>query len=124
MTAAEGEWLNLLIGLPGETDEDREQTEAFVQRILDHDVDHRAILNPNIFNPLPGTPLYDDCRRDGLMVRPGDDRVWSAEAIEANGGGPVRGVDYTQVVERYRTLQRMSERRERDFVGWAGPATA
>jgi anaerobic magnesium-protoporphyrin IX monomethyl ester cyclase len=112
--------VNLLIGLPGETDEDRALTEAFVARILDHDVDGRAILNPNIFNPLPGTPLYDDCLAGGLMVRPGDDRVWSAEAIEAAGGGPVRGVDYARVVEQYRTLQRMTERRTRDHVGWAG----
>lgn len=115
--------VNLLIGLPDETDEDRELTEAFVQRILDHDVDGRAILNPNIFNPLPGTPLYDDCLAEGLMVRPGDDRVWSAEAIEATGGGPVRGVDYARVVDQYRTLQRMTERRARDFSGWAGAAS-
>lgn len=114
--------VNLLLGLPGETDEDRALTEAFVQRVLDHDVDGRAILNPNIFNPLPGTPLYDDCRDQGLMVRPGDDRVWSAEAIEAAGGGPVRGVDYARVVAQYRTLQRMTERRTRDHVGWAGVA--
>lgn len=116
--------VNLLIGLPGETDEDRALTEAFVERILDHDTAGRAILNPNIFNPLPGTPLYDDCLADGLMVRPGDDRVWSADAIEAAGHGPVRGVDYARVVEQYRTLQRMTERRARDHVGWAGLATA
>ncbi len=115
--------VNLLIGLPGETDEDRALTEAFVARILDHDVDGRAILNPNIFNPLPGTPLYDDCLRDGLMVNPGDDRVWSVEAIEAAGHGPVRGVDYDRVVAQYRTLQRMTERRSRDFMGWAGEAS-
>lgn len=114
--------VNLLMGLPGETDEDRAATERFVQRILDHDVDGRAILNPNIFNPLPGTPLYDDCLADGLMVRPGDDRVWSAEAIEAAGGGPVRGIDYARVVRQYRTLQQMTERRARDHVGWAGVA--
>ncbi len=114
--------VNLLVGLPGETDEDRALTEAFVQRVLDHDVDGRAILNPNIFNPLPGTPLYADCLAEDLMVRPGDSRVWSAEAIEAAGHGPVRGVDYGRVVEQYRTLQRMTERRARDFVGWAGTA--
>jgi anaerobic magnesium-protoporphyrin IX monomethyl ester cyclase len=114
--------VNLLIGLPGETDEDRALTEDFVSRLLDHDVDGRAILNPNIFNPLPGTPLYDDCLAGDLMVRPGDERVWSVEAIEASGGGPVRGIDYARVVEQYRTLQAMTERRARDHVGWAGVA--
>ncbi|HEY4376033.1 MAG TPA: radical SAM protein, partial [Acidimicrobiales bacterium] len=62
---------NLLLGVPGETSEDRAATRAFVAELVASGVPDQVLPNPNIFNPLPGTPLYAACLADGSIA--GDD---------------------------------------------------
>ena len=57
--------------------------------------------NPNIFHPLPGTPLYRDCLAAGLVVDEAGHRVWSEQDIARERTGPLRGVDYGRVLATY-----------------------
>jgi radical SAM superfamily enzyme YgiQ (UPF0313 family) len=52
---------NFIIGFPGETRESIRQTVEFCKRNL-------LPLTATICCPLPGTPLYEDCFRDGLIT--------------------------------------------------------
>ncbi len=93
---------NLLIGLPWETADDLRATDDFVRRLIASSPDPERIHpNPNIFHPLPGTPLYDECRRAGLVVDETGHRVWSEQDIARERTGPLRGVDYGRVLETY-----------------------
>jgi radical SAM superfamily enzyme YgiQ (UPF0313 family) len=60
---------NLLLGLPGETDADLTATERFVDELVASSPDPTLVHpNPNIFHPLPGTPLHRECLAAGLVV--------------------------------------------------------
>jgi radical SAM superfamily enzyme YgiQ (UPF0313 family) len=94
--------VNLLIGLPGETDDDLAATERFVDELMRSAPDpHLVHPNPNIFHPLPGTPLYRDCLAAGLVVDETGHRVWSEEDMAGEGTGPLRGLDYGRVLATY-----------------------
>lgn len=90
---------NILIGLPGEDDRDHAANFAFLRDFPP------AYPNPNILNPLPGTQMYDHCRREGLLRQPGTVRLWSRDDIAEHGEGPVRGVDYARVVAAYDAMR-------------------
>lgn len=91
---------NVLLGLPGETEEDYLRTFEVFEKCP------WVYPNPNIFNPLPGTALYDQCLLKGALRDPRDYSVWDAERV-ARGEGPVRGVDYELVLKYYRLLTQL-----------------
>jgi len=94
--------VNLLIGLPGETEADLAATERFVDELVRSSPDPALVHpNPNIFHPLPGTPLYRDCLAAGLVVDETGHRVWSEQDIARERTGPLRGVDYGRVLATY-----------------------
>ncbi|NDJ75861.1 MAG: radical SAM protein, partial [Chloroflexi bacterium] len=102
---------NVLIGLPGETDDDYQAT----MRVLE--ACPAVHPNPNIFNPLPGTALYRQCVRDGLLVRERDYSIWDRERIfEADFQGPVRSVDYRRVIAYYDQMRAMQADPNRSLV--------
>jgi radical SAM superfamily enzyme YgiQ (UPF0313 family) len=98
---------NVLLGLPGETEEDYLRTVEVFEKC------RRVYPNPNIFNPLPGTSLYDRCLRDGLLRDPRDYSVWDAESIADAGGGPIRGVDYGLVLKYQGLLTQLQHEPQR-----------
>jgi radical SAM superfamily enzyme YgiQ (UPF0313 family) len=53
--------LNAMYGLPGETPAEAAQTLALAEDLDPHDVGHFA------FHPYPGTALFGECRRRGLL---------------------------------------------------------
>ncbi|HEY4376037.1 MAG TPA: hypothetical protein VGM93_02720, partial [Acidimicrobiales bacterium] len=109
---------NLLLGVPGETSEDRAATRAFVAELVASGGPGQVLPNPNIFNPLPGTPLYAACLADGSIA--GDDyRVWRDTDIEAAGRGPVAGVDYGAVIDDYRSYLDLAAHESGHHQPWA-----
>jgi anaerobic magnesium-protoporphyrin IX monomethyl ester cyclase len=89
---------NVLLGLPGETEDDYLQTVQVFERCP------WVHPNPNIFNPLPGTALYDYCQMNDLLRVPGDYTIWDEGHVRHLGEGPVRGVDYALVLKYHRLL--------------------
>lgn len=85
--------VNLLLGVPGETPEDHELTLDFLREVRPYSP------NPNIFTPLPGTALYDECAAAGVLRAPDDYRSWTAAEVRRTGVGPVLGVDYATVLD-------------------------
>jgi anaerobic magnesium-protoporphyrin IX monomethyl ester cyclase len=100
---------NVLLGLPGETEEDYAQTIEVFEKC------RNVYPNPNIFNPLPGTALYDYCLQRGLLRCPKDYSIWDADLIEQTGNGPVDGVDYGLVLKSYRRLAEMQQEPQRSL---------
>lgn len=90
--------VNLLLGVPGETDGDYERTMEFLHTTQPYSP------NPNILTPLPGTSLYDYCLSEGLLRDPTDYRTWSAADIRSRGYGPLYGVDYERVLDYYERM--------------------
>jgi radical SAM superfamily enzyme YgiQ (UPF0313 family) len=101
---------NVLLGLPGETEDDYLRTmQVFEEYPWVHP-------NPNIFNPLPGTALYDYCRIYDLLETPGDYSIRDAAYIEQIGKGPVRSVDYELVLKYYHLLNELQNEPDRSLV--------
>jgi radical SAM superfamily enzyme YgiQ (UPF0313 family) len=109
---------NLLLGIPGETPADEHATDDFVEKLVRAErYDDQVLLNPNILNPLPGTAMHAWCTAAGLLSSPSDHTIWSAERIRAEGRGPVLGVDYARVLERYDRFH--APRPGPEYVPWA-----
>lgn len=89
---------NLLLGVPGETDDDYERTMDFLYTTQPYSP------NPNILTPLPGTSMYDACLAQGILRDPADYRTWSAADIRSRGCGPIHGVDYERVLDYYEKM--------------------
>jgi len=101
---------NILLGLPGETEEDYEQT-------LDVFKNFPWIYpNPNIFNPLPGTSLYDRVLEQGLLHPTQDYSIWDAERIIRSGRGPIEQVDYDLVLKYYNIYTQMQSEPTRSLI--------
>jgi radical SAM superfamily enzyme YgiQ (UPF0313 family) len=107
---------NILIGVPGETRDDYDETWNFF-------VEHpNAYPNPNILNPLPGTEMYRFCKHRNLLRDERDYRIWQAETIRNKDfTGPVLNVDYRLVLEYHGKFsglqnepQRSLEKRRRE----------
>jgi anaerobic magnesium-protoporphyrin IX monomethyl ester cyclase len=100
--------VNLLLGLPGETASTRAETMAFAEALKGAEsYADQVMLNPNVFNPLPGSPLFGPIvgggRRRQASGPLGDYRVRTIDDLEA-GDVPLHGVDYTPVIEQYRAI--------------------
>lgn len=101
---------NILLGLPGETEEDYEKTlEVF------HNLPW-VYPNPNIFNPLPGTDLYDYAVEQGLFRATPDYSIWDADRIVRTGRGPVDQVDYHLVLKYYNAYVQMQSEPNRNLM--------
>jgi radical SAM superfamily enzyme YgiQ (UPF0313 family) len=58
-------YICMMVGAPDETLEEMAQTEAFLRESLEwHPLNS---CNVNALTPLPGTPLWDQCIREGLL---------------------------------------------------------
>ena len=100
--------VNLLLGLPGETAATRAETMAFAEGLKAAEMyADQVMLNPNIFNPLPGSPLFGSMVRDGRRRQEsgplGDYRVRTIDDLEA-GDVPLNGVEYAQVIAEYKAM--------------------
>ena len=100
--------VNLLLGLPGESAATRAETMAFAEGLKAAETyADQVMLNPNVFNPLPGSPLFAPIVRDGRRRQAsgpmGDYRVRTIDDLEA-GDVPLVGIDYGPVIAQYRVL--------------------
>ena len=57
---------NWIVGLPGETLEDLEETRSLIMRII-NDNPNAMIFMPNKFRPLPGTELFETALQYGYL---------------------------------------------------------
>jgi anaerobic magnesium-protoporphyrin IX monomethyl ester cyclase len=100
---------NVLVGVPGETEEDYRQTLEVFERCP------WVYPNPNIFNPLPGTALHHYCEQRMLTRAEKSYDIWDAERIERENDGPVKGVDYGLVLKYYSRLTELQEEPQRSL---------
>jgi radical SAM superfamily enzyme YgiQ (UPF0313 family) len=72
---------SFMVGFPHET---KQQVDATFAKAMEFGFDRISI---SIVNPLPGTPLYDMCKREGLLQPDFDpqDIRWSNENIRLDG---------------------------------------
>lgn len=108
---------NLLIGVPTETPEDYSRHREFMDAI------RPTFPNPNILNPLPGTGMHAYCVEHELLRDPADYSIWLHSEIEKRGAGPLKGIDYRQVLDeyyRYHPEHRPSEPRYRPWASSEG----
>lgn len=101
---------NVLLGLPGETEADYLKT-LKVFAACPH-----VYPNPNIFNPLPGTALYEYCGARGLLKDRRDYSVWDAERIQRSERGPLKGVDYELVLKYYKLFADLQQEPRRSLA--------
>jgi radical SAM superfamily enzyme YgiQ (UPF0313 family) len=101
---------NVLLGLPGETEWDLQQTLRVLERCPG------VYPNPNIFTPLPGTRLYRECLERGELRDAGDYSIWDASRIRAEGRGPLTTVDYGRILDYHDRLLAMHADPRRLFM--------
>lgn len=95
---------NVLLGIPGETEADYVETLRFFHEFP------TAYPNPNLFNPLPGTALYDYCMQHGLVK---DSAViWDIEKVKRTGDGPLHRQDYALVLKYFDQLAALQNERK------------
>ena len=95
---------NVLLGIPGETEEDYRETLKFFHEFP------AAYPNPNLFNPLPGTALYDYCVQHDLVK---DSAViWDIETVKRTGAGPLHHHDYALVLKYFDQLSALQDERK------------
>ncbi|MBU0605780.1 MAG: B12-binding domain-containing radical SAM protein [Candidatus Omnitrophica bacterium] len=68
---------NIIVGYPGEQEEDFKKTIAFIKKVRPN------MVGFNIFMPLPGTPSYDELKREGRALPKWDD-IGDPEASQTN----------------------------------------
>lgn len=95
---------NVLLGIPGETEEDYVDTLRFFQEFP------MAYPNPNLFNPLPGTALYEYCLNHDLVKN--SDVIWDVETVKRTGEGPLNQLDYALVLKYYDQLSALQDERK------------
>lgn len=78
---------NLLVGIPGETDEDYERNYRFIKHIRPDFVYFNTLM------PTPGTQIHDDLKAQGLLREVGS----FGEYAVSPWHGLVKGVDYERV---------------------------
>lgn len=101
---------NILLGVPGETRDDYEQTWNF---FAEH---QNAFPNPNILNPLPGTEMYRFCRHHNLLRYEKEYSIWQADQIKNQKfAGPISSVDYRMVIEYYEKLAELQKQPRRSL---------
>jgi radical SAM superfamily enzyme YgiQ (UPF0313 family) len=80
---------NVLIGVPGETDDDIRQTYDFIAEV------RPETINCNILSPFPGTKVHEQCvARGDLMDLESHDRY---ELRSVLARGIIRSIDYRKV---------------------------
>jgi len=72
-----------MVGFPGETREQIEETFGFAQVLRAHSNQFLTVL------PYPGTKLFEDAKREGLLNEPE-----SLDHYDCRGGDYVKGIDY------------------------------
>ena len=72
---------SFMVGFPGET---KRQIDEIFESVKSFGFDRISI---SIVNPLPGTPLYEQCKRENLLYEDFDaqDIRWSVENIKLEG---------------------------------------
>lgn len=95
---------NVLMGIPGETEADYEETLKFFYEFP------TAYPNPNLFNPLPGTALYEYCVKHELVKN--SDVIWDIETVKRTGEGPLHQMDYALVLKYYDKLSALQNERK------------
>lgn len=99
---------NVLLGIPGETEADYVETLKFFHEFP------TAYPNPNLFNPLPGTALYDYCMHHGLVK---DSAViWDIETVKRTGEGPLHHFDYRLVLKYHDQLSALQNERKNHLM--------
>ncbi len=94
---------NVLLGIPGETEEDYGETLRFFYEFP------MAYPNPNLFNPLPGTALYEYCVKHDLVKNSAV--IWDIETVKRTGEGPLHRLDYRLVLKYFDKLSALQDER-------------
>ncbi|MBU1809489.1 MAG: radical SAM protein, partial [Candidatus Omnitrophica bacterium] len=68
---------NIIVGYPGEQEEDFKKTISFIKKVKPN------MVGFNIFMPLPGTPSYEQLKREGRALPKWDD-IGDPEAPQTN----------------------------------------
>jgi anaerobic magnesium-protoporphyrin IX monomethyl ester cyclase len=97
---------NILLGIPGETEEDYEETLRFFEQFP------KAYPNPNLLNPLPGTYLYTYCMQRGLLARNINDDIWDIDDVKKTGKGPLKDMDYGLVLKYQKVFSELQDERK------------
>ncbi len=95
---------NVLLGIPGETEEDYVETLRFFHEFP------TAYPNPNLFNPLPGTALYEYCVKHDLVKN--SDVIYDIETVKRTGEGPLHQMDYRLVLKYHDQLSALQDERK------------
>jgi radical SAM superfamily enzyme YgiQ (UPF0313 family) len=95
---------NVLLGIPGETEEDYVETLKFFYEFP------TAYPNPNLFNPLPGTALYEYCVAHDLVKN--SDVIYDIETVKRTGEGPLHHLDYSLVLKYFEKLAALQDERK------------
>lgn len=95
---------NVLMGIPGETEADYVDTLRFFHEFS------TAYPNPNLFNPLPGTALYEYCMKHDLARD--TNHIWDVDTVKRTGEGPLNHLDYSLVLKYYDKLAALQDERK------------
>lgn len=79
--------LGLVIGMPGETEDTIEETIANVSSVIPDDIDFPFEVYINFVQAIPGTPVYEYARKNGLIGPTLDDEeryIESLHDVDAN----------------------------------------
>jgi anaerobic magnesium-protoporphyrin IX monomethyl ester cyclase len=95
---------NVLLGIPGETEADYVETLKFFHEFP------TAYPNPNLFNPLPGTALYEYCIKHDLVKN--SDVIYDIETVKRTGEGPLHQLDYKLVLKYHEKLSALQDERK------------
>jgi len=83
---------NILVGVPGETNEDYVLTYRFLEKIVPNNVRY------NILSPYPGSQYYEELQREGLIEASCFEDFDVAKA-HVTGQGIIKSVDYRLVMK-------------------------
>ncbi len=79
--------MGLVIGMPGETEETIEETLCNLKTVIPDDIDFPFEIYINFVQAIPGTPVYEYARRQGLIGKTLEDEeryIESLQDVDAN----------------------------------------
>lgn len=88
----------LVVGMPGETDETIRETTEFLKRVTqDHPESPRSLISVNYIQALPGTPVYEYARMKGLIGRSlKDEEAYLLDISDIDAADDTKALHFTE----------------------------